>query len=83
MNLTAHVSSRRNGVEIALFNKVHNRTLSVLHGNGKTVTDALCDALNRSTAFYVDEDVEIALCVAALRDRPVELIVKGGTIHAN
>nr|WP_312130703.1 hypothetical protein [Stenotrophomonas pavanii] len=83
MNLTAHVTNRSNGIEIALFNKVRERTLSVLHGSGHTVTDALCDALSQRTAFYVNEDVEIALCVAALRESAVELIIKDGTIYAS
>ena len=81
MHITAHVTNRRNCVEVALFNRVQQRTLSVMHGSGSTVTDAMCDALSQHTAFYVHEDVEIALCVAALRDREVELVIRNGTIY--
>lgn len=83
MNLTAHVKNGRNSIDIALFNRVHQRTLSVLHGTGSSVTEALCDALSQHTAFYVHEGVEIALCVAALRNREVELVIREGTIYAN
>lgn len=83
MNLIAHVKNRRGSIEIALFNKVHQRTLSVQHGNGRTVTDALCDALGKHSAFFVHEDVEIALCVAALRNREVELVLKKDTFYIN
>ncbi|WP_267122632.1 hypothetical protein ACQHIH_21630 (plasmid) [Xanthomonas sontii] len=69
-------------MDIALFNRVAQRTQSVRHGHGRTVTDALCDALSQSTAFYVDENVEIALCVAALRNSQVELVIKEGMIYA-
>lgn len=83
MNLTAHVNSRRGSIEIALFEKAQQRTLSVQHGSGGTVTEALCHALGQHSAFYVNENVEIALCVAALRNREVELVIKDGTIYAS
>lgn len=83
MNLTAHVHNRRGNIEIALFKKFQERTLSVQHGNGATVTDALCDALGQHSAFYVNEDVELALCVAALRNKQVDLVIRQGTIYAN
>ena len=82
-NLTAQVSKRYGGVEIQLFTKEQERTVRVTHGSGLTVTDALCDALGQNNAFFVHEDVELALCVAALRNGRVNLTIRSGTIHAH
>jgi hypothetical protein len=82
-SLTALVSSRDGDIDIVLFNRERERTLSVTHGTGTTVTDALCDALAQHTAFFVHEDVELALCVAALRNTEVQLSIRNGTIHAH
>ncbi|MCU1709517.1 hypothetical protein ABQW72_00405 [Xanthomonas hortorum pv. pelargonii] len=82
-SLVALVSSRNGGIDIVLFNKERERTVSVTHGTGLTVTDALCDALAQHTAFFIDEDVELALCVAALRNSEVQLSIRNGTIHAH
>lgn len=82
-SLTAQVASRNGGIYIALFNKDQKRTLSVTHGTGLTVTDALCDALAQHTAFFVHEDVELALCVAALRNSEVVLTIRNGTIYTH
>ncbi len=82
-SLTAQVASRNGGIDIALFNKEQKRTLSVTHGSGLTVTDALCDALAQHTAFFVHEDVELALCVAAFRNSEVVLTIRNGTIYTH
>jgi hypothetical protein len=60
-----------------------NQHRAIARGFGSCPGDALIMALGLSSGMFASSSDELRLCVAALRGDPVELTLKGRSIHVS